>query len=134
MEYVATQRCPSCKGVNTVVSLTTPPRSHQYHDPGVDVRWACVDCKCAFEPSNKHEMLPVLMCSKCGAPTKHKFLRSDRGTFKSLASEFQQSSIPVVHELYACPCGEVRIYGSLSLPAPFLSVVGAKEEAQVAAT
>lgn len=126
MEYVATQRCPSCKSTNTTVLSTTLPRAHKYHDPGVEVRWSCSNCRLTFEPSNRHVMTPILMCAKCGVPTKHTFHRSGRGIFRSLAADVQPSNSPIDHEIYVCPCGEERIYGSSSLPAPFLSVVPGK--------
>jgi hypothetical protein len=127
MEYVATQRCPCCKSTDTKVSSIELPRSHKYHEPGVSVRWSCSNCRADFEPSGQHVMLPVLMCERCKVPTKHKFLRSDRGVFKSLATEVQSpgtQSAPVLHELYACPCGTVRVFGSVGLEIPKLSLVG----------
>jgi hypothetical protein len=123
MMYVATQRCPCCKSTATTVSLTELPRSHKYHEPGVSVRWTCSNCHTNFEPSNSHESSPVLMCAKCGLPTRHTFLRADRGIFKSMAAEVQLANSPVLHELYACACGEVRLYGSVNLEIPKLSLV-----------
>jgi hypothetical protein len=124
MEYVATQRCPCCTSTDTRVKLVELPRSHKYHEPGLQVSWLCRNCRTSFEPSSAHLLSPVLMCEKCRVPTKHTFHRTDRGVFRSLASEVQPTDVPIVHELYACPCGEIRIYGSVGLPVPILSVVG----------
>lgn len=110
MEFVATQRCPACKGSNTIVSVVETPRTHMNHSPGAESRWTCVDCRHVFKPSNVHESSPVLMCQSCQAPTAHAYRKVARGIFKSVG-DMRVTDGSIFHEIYACACGAERIFG-----------------------
>ena len=122
MNYIATHRCPRCKGANTTVKLVELPKTHKQHDASMVFRWTCLNCQWNFPASDVPLSEAIIPCSKCKEWMPHKFVRHELRAYHSPTSLAGKKTIPEIvsneppvhnvhSHIWVCFCGTERLYG-----------------------
>lgn len=112
--YRAVMRCPSCRSEHTQLTVIPSKVLRDGTPIDVEVKWVCQVCKRVFSPPSgpsDREREPVLMCSRCQAPSRHRYEGTRERTWRE-PSHANAQAARIFVEIYFCSaCGESREYG-----------------------